>query len=504
MSSLERIGKWMLAIVGGVGLGAAAVGLSQPGEPANESVPAAPSPQDLSLAFRHVAEHSLPAVVAIDTLGSTSDTDMGEGSPHDEDFFRRFFEENPGFAPEFQDEFGDLAPEQANGSGFIIDASGIIMTNSHVVEGAESVTVRLWDGREYRATSWDYDPRSDVAIIRIEADGPLPVLPLGDSDQMQIGDWVLAMGNPFNVGTTVTAGIVSAVGRGPGVNEREDYLQTDAAINPGNSGGPLVNLNGEVVGINTSIYTQSGGYDGICWSIPINMADWSARQLIAHGYVRRSYLGVSLQELDGSLRDTFGVPLGEGALVAQVIANTPADNAGLQAGDVIVSVDDQIISDRNHLQETIERIEPGTTITCGILRNGESIDIEVALEEMPSDFTPAMQRARPHEDEEEEPSEGRNYQELGFEVTDITGDVAEQFGLPDGAEGVVITSVELDSPAGTAGLTPGDIVLKVGQQEVATVEEFDAAMQDTPADRGILLHIQQGAATRFMILKPGE
>ncbi len=506
MSSLVKIGKWMFAVVAGVGLGAAAVALSQPGDLALETVPAAPSPQDLSMAFRHVAEHSLPAIVAIDTVGSAG-TNGGQG-PHDEEFFRRFFEENPGQAPEMPEDFNfeDLPPEQGNGSGFIIDASGIVMTNSHVVEGAERVVVRMFDGREYEATSWDYDPRSDVAVIHIEADGELPVIPLGDSSQMQIGDWVLAMGNPFNVGTTVTAGIISAIGRGPGINEREDYLQTDAAINPGNSGGPLVSLNGEVVGINTAISTQSGGYDGVGFSIPINMARWAADQLIEHGYVRRSYLGVALQELDGALRGHFGVPLGQGALVGQVIPNTPADAAGLEAGDVILSIDGNVINGRAHLQEIVERIEPGTTVTCGILRDGGNMDIEISLEEMPSDFTPAMQRRRPATPEEEEPEteEAMSYQQYGFEVSDITDDVVEQFELPDNVEGVVVVSVEADTPAGDAGLTAGDIITKVGQQDVSSAEEFDAAVQEMQPGKGLLLQVQRGEASRFVILKTEE
>jgi serine protease Do len=493
----------MFAVVGGIGLGAGAVALSQPGDVETVSVPAAPSPQDLSLAFRHVAEQSLPAIVAIDTMGSSSN---GEQGPHDQEFFRRFFEENPGLAPEMPEDFNfeDLPPEQGNGSGFIIDPEGVVLTNSHVVEGAQKVVVRMFDGREYEATSWDYDPRSDVAVIHIEADGDLPVVPLGDSSEMEIGDWVLAMGNPFNVGTTVTAGIISAVGRGPGINEREDYLQTDAAINPGNSGGPLVNLNGEVVGINTAISTQSGGYDGVGFSIPINMAQWAARQLIEHGYVRRSYLGVSLQELNGTLRGAFGVPLGQGALVGQVLPNTPAEAAGLEAGDVILSVDGQEISGRSHLQETIERIEPGTTITCDVLRDGGNVEVAIALEEMPSDFTPAMQRrSQTSPESEEPPQEELAYSEFGFEVADIGEETIRQFELPEGAAGVIVVAVEGGTPASNAGLEPGDVISRVGRQEVATAEEFDAAMENAP-DKGVVLHVQRGETARFVILKPEE
>ncbi len=505
MNTLEKLGKWVFAVVGGIGLGAAAVALSQPGDVAFDDVPAAPSPQDLSMAFRYVAEHSLPAIVAIDTVGSSD----GESprSPHDEDFFRRFFEENPGLAPESPEDFDNFPPQEGTGSGFIIDPSGIIMTNGHVVEGAEDIVVRLYDGREFEAVSWAYDLRADVAIVRIEADGPLPVIALGDSSEMFIGDWVLAMGNPFDVGTTVTAGIISATGRGPGINEREDYLQTDAAINPGNSGGPLVSLTGEVIGVNTAISTQSGGYDGVGFSIPINMARWAAEQLIEHGHVRRSYLGVGLQELDGSLREDFGVPLGQGALVGQVFPNTPADAANLLPGDVVVRVDDVVVNSRGHLQEIVERVEPGTTVTCGVIRDGNAIAVEVTLEEMPSDFTPALQRGqRPGTESEPEPEPEpeveRIYEEYGFEISDIDADISEQFTLPDDVEGVVVTSVDASSPAGEAGLQPGDVISRVGQTEISSVDEFTEAVSGSRAGRGLLLHVQSGENSRFMTLKP--
>jgi serine protease Do len=288
------------------------------------------TPDDLSLAFRDVAGRVLPAVVWIETHATahheTADTEDGEETPNpSEELFKRFFGDDPRFK-DFEFPNVPQVPTEGHGSGFIIDSSGIILTNAHVVEGADKVIVHLHDGSEVRAESVTADARSDVAIIRIPVESPLAVVPLGNSDLMQVGDWVLAAGNPFDVGVTVTAGIISATGRGPGINERENYLQTDAAINPGNSGGPLVNLNGEVVGINTAISTSSGGYDGVGFAVPVNMARWVAEQLIDGGTVQRAYLGVALEELTNDLRQAFKVPLGKSAGAA-CDADTPAAKA---------------------------------------------------------------------------------------------------------------------------------------------------------------------------------
>lgn len=295
MREPQRSSFWVLTAVAGVCLGAAAVALSQPGDKQPQTREMATA-ENLSVAFRDVAKRVLPAVVSIETRTKAVEVSTNEELPFDDELFQQFF----GNRPELREMFRNrrIPPREGKGSGFIIDASGIVLTNSHVVEDADRIVVRLHDGREIEARSWASDARSDVAIVRIEAEHPLPAVPLGNSDQSEIGDWVLALGNPFDIGVTVTAGIISAKGRATGINERENYLQTDAAINPGNSGGPLVNLAGEVVGINTAISTRSGGYDGVGFAIPVNMARWVAEQLVEEGRVRPGLSGRGIAGTD--------------------------------------------------------------------------------------------------------------------------------------------------------------------------------------------------------------
>jgi serine protease Do len=511
--SARRIGLWLLTLAAGTGLGAAAISWSQPVAP-GLAVPPARTPDDLSLAFRDVASRVLPAVVWIETHatahhetaeGDKEEKDGGRnGAPNPgEDLFRRFFGDDPRFK-DFQFPNMPDVPTEGHGSGFIIDASGIILTNSHVVEGADKLIVHFHDGSEQRAESWVSDARSDVAIVRIKTEASLPVLPLGDSDLMQVGDWVLAAGNPFDVGVTVTAGIISATGRGPGINERENYLQTDAAINPGNSGGPLVNLNGEVVGINTAISTSSGGYDGVGFAIPVNMARWVSDQLIKDGAVRRAYLGVALDELTNDLRRAFDVPLGQGALVVQVNPNTPALKAGLQAGDIILEMAGQKITDRGHLQGIVEALEIGKEFPMLILREGKNETINITVEQMPENYTAAMRRGKaPPEDEapKEEKKSAPEFDALGLQVQEVDDDLRKQLQLGDDVAGIVVTSVKDGSPAAGAGLQSGDIIEKVAAIKVSTPEEFHTAVDKLSLDKGVALLVTRGMASRFVVLR---
>ncbi len=305
--------------------------------------------RSLSAAFRQVSKSAVPAIVSIDTERKArvieADEDgpqtFGDAFPFDGDSpFGELFRNDPRLREMFKNRGPRREPgSRGQGSGFVIDPSGIIMTNNHVVEGADKVTVRMSDGRVFTATDFKGDPKSDVAIVRIKADAPLATLPLGDSDRTEVGEWVLAVGSPFGLDLTVTAGIVSAKGRGPKITEREDFIQTDAAINPGNSGGPLLNLNGEVIGMNTAISTRSGGYDGVGFAVPVNMARWAANQLVEHGTVRRAYLGVAIQPVDAELAGQFGVPINGGAVVTQVMDGSPAEGAKLQPGDVVIRLD---------------------------------------------------------------------------------------------------------------------------------------------------------------------
>ena len=408
---------WLMAAMGGICLGAAGVGLSQPGSAAPVlTPPPAHSPDDLSTAFREIAQRVLPSVVSIATETKPQSVTMDDDEQGTQfqfqvpegpegDMFRRFFGDNPDMEQFFNRRMphGNMQrfiPRQRGaGSGFIVDSSGIILTNSHVVDGADRVTVKLHDGREIEAESWNADPRSDVAIVRIKTGEDLPALTLGDSDQMQVGDWVLALGNPFNVGTTMTAGIISATGRGPGINEREEYLQTDAAINPGNSGGPLVNLYGDVVGINTAISSRSGGYEGVGFAIPSKNARWVTEQLIAKGEVNRSYLGVALKEMTGEMRKVLNAPRGQGALISDVRPGGPAEKAKLQPADVILEFAGRTIRDRDDLMDAIERSAPGRAYDMTLLRDGKQVHVSVSSSRCRpitrrrcNDFTPRSRR----------------------------------------------------------------------------------------------------------------
>ncbi|MEI7782675.1 MAG: trypsin-like peptidase domain-containing protein, partial [Planctomycetota bacterium] len=317
----------------------------------------------LSKAFRHAAEHASPSVVVVrsetkarkapdrgpDRRGGGGENPF-KGTPF-EDFFRDGIPEGFDF---HGGGAGGMPPRSGVGSGVIVDATGIVLTNNHVVEGADVVTVELPDGREFKATEIKTDPESDLAVVRLENAKDLPTAKLGDSDKLDIGDWVIAIGNPFELETTVSAGIISGKGRELGGIRRAKFLQTDAAINPGNSGGPLVNLAGEVIGINTAIASNSGGYQGIGFAIPINLAKWVSEQLIAKGAVERGYLGVSISPLDKNMAGKLGIGDKKGALVTEVMSGTPAADAGVQELDVITGFDDQAVDGPRSLQEVVE------------------------------------------------------------------------------------------------------------------------------------------------------
>ncbi|HWL10793.1 MAG TPA: Do family serine endopeptidase [Planctomicrobium sp.] len=506
----------LLAAVGGLCLGAAAVGVSQHNAPVTALAPApARTPEDLSIAFREVAKQVLPAVVSISTetkpahVTESASSRGNRGGQPQEEMMRRFFGDDPRFEQFFregpQSSPRSTPKQQGSGSGFIVDSSGIVLTNSHVVEGADRVTVKLHDGREFDAESWNFDPRSDVAIVRIKTNDQLPVVVLGDSNRMDVGDWVLALGNPFNIGTTVTSGIISATGRGPGINEREDYLQTDAAINPGNSGGPLVNLYGEVVGINTAISSRSGGYDGVGFAIPSDNARWVADQLITQGEVKRSYLGVKLQELTNELRNQFNAPHGKGALVEDILPDTPASKASLQPGDIIVKFNDQPVKDRDVLVGLVERASPGRNYDLQVLRSGKEVTVPVKLEAMPSNYTAALRRARVNDKPTEQAKpEETEITKLGIDITTLNAELAEQLGLESGASGVVVKNVKDGSPAAESGLQPGDLIQRVGTTVVKSADDFRAAVNQADLSKGLLLHLKRGSNSAFIVIKNVE
>jgi len=440
-------------------------------------------------AFRSVAKKVSPAVVFIQVEKEDAEpspfASPFEG-PGDE-FLRRFFGEPPQLrqprrAPQKHREVGQ-------GSGFIISPDGYILTNNHVVDDADKVRVKMQDGREYTAKTVGTDPPSDLAVIKID-ESDLPFLRLGDSDQLEVGDWVLAVGNPFGLSHTLTAGIVSAKGRnGIGLSDYENFIQTDAAINPGNSGGPLVNLDGEVVGINTAIFSRSGGYMGIGFAIPVNMAKQIRDQLIAHGEVTRGQLGVYIQDLTRELADSFGLENVQGALVAQVMEDSPAEKAGLKRGDVIQRLDDQAVGKVADLRNRIAMTPPGTKVRLTVLRDGKPRQLTVTIGKLDSEKGSAAA------------AEGE-VPRLGLSLQALTPELAERLGY-QGEKGVLVGAVEPGSLAGQAGIERGDLIQEIDRQAVASPEQARKILGQAKAQSHLLL-IRHGEATRYVALKVEE
>ncbi|WP_321368219.1 DegQ family serine endoprotease [uncultured Desulfuromusa sp.] len=439
-------------------------------------------------AFRSVAKKVSPAVVFIKVEKEVTQQGMTgnpfEGSPFGDEFLRRFFGQIP------QHKSPEQMPKRRSsgqGSGFIISADGYIMTNNHVVSDADKVSVQLLDGREFEAKIIGTDPPSDVALIKIDAKEELPFLTLGNSDLMEVGDWVLAFGNPFGLSHTLTAGIVSAKGRsGIGLNDFENFIQTDAAINPGNSGGPLVNLDGEVVGMNSAIFSRSGGYMGIGFAIPINMAADIHQQLVEHGSVTRGRLGVLIQDLTKELAESFEIDQRDGILIAQVMENSAAAKAGLKQGDVILKLDgskvDKVATFRNQIAMT----RPGTEVEFQVLRDGKKKKIKATIGVMEAD-------------DEGHPISSDSLPELGMKLQRLTPELAAQFGYED-TNGVLVTAVESGSIAERAGIRRGHLIEEVNRNEVITPEQVKAAIKNSNKTT-VLLLVRQGEASRYLALK---
>lgn len=469
----------------------------------------------LSTAFRETAGRVLPSVVMIQNLPALVEQPTGdkpsverdmqgsplgdlEGTPFGDMFrdhpeLRHFFKEMPS-VPKFRAE--------GMGSGVIIDPSGVILTNNHVVSGGGRIVVRLHDGREYDAVEVKADQRTDLAIVRIKGAGELTAATLGDSDSVQVGDWVLALGQPFGLEGTVTAGIISAKGRGLGITDRENFLQTDAAINPGNSGGPLVNLDGHVVGINTAISSRSGGYQGVGFAVPVNLAKWVAHQLMDTGSVRRAYLGVAIQPVSQKLAQQFGVKVHEGVLVTDIFPNTPGAEAGLKPGDVIVEFDGVKVAQPLELQGVVERAAIGGKHEMTVVRDGKRVELKVTGRQQPDNF--GLVRSRmggPAGQGEKAPNE--RIEKLGIEVETLTAEVAEKLGV-QAPKGVVITQVQPNSLADQAGLEAGMVITQVNRQDVKTADEFNKALDKSTLDKGVLILIRTSQGSRFIVLQAGK
>ena len=454
----------------------------------------------LSTAFRHAAEIATPSVVVVRSEVKPKRVRGGRpdrrGNPFEGTPFEGMFPEGLPEGFEFNVPEGRAPGRAGVGSGVIVSEDGLVITNNHVVEGADEVIVELSDGREFRAAEIKTDPESDLAVVKLADARGLPVAKLGDSDKLSIGDWVIAIGNPFELETTVSAGIISGKGRELGSIRRAQFLQTDAAINPGNSGGPLVNLAGEVVGINTAIASNSGGYQGIGFAIPANLAKWVTGQLIDKGTVERAFIGVQMGPLDRRMAEKLGVKDRAGVLVNDVVPDSPAAAAGVQPLDVITGFDDQPITGTRALQELVERSDIGRAHKLTVFRDGKPLTLRVNVKPLPTDLAgrgPARAEAGAESAEETFYSE-----EFGLEVRD-KGSVAED-AYADVA-GVLVDRVDEDGPAAEAGIGPGMLVRKVGRAPVESVADFAAAVEGQSAADGIVLQIRTPSGNRVVLLK---
>lgn len=437
-------------------------------------------------AFSRVVKDVKPAVVHI-AVTSTVETNSEYEQFFNHPFFERFF------GPEyrFQDPQRRKRQQQGAGSGFIIDREGHILTNNHVVEKADKITVTLNDNSEVEATLIGTDPKSDVALIKIDVDHDLPVVELGDSAALEVGEWVIAIGNPFGLSQTVTVGVVSATGRSRvGINEYENFIQTDAAINPGNSGGPLLNIHGQVVGINSALYSRTGGYMGIGFAIPINMAKFINEQLMDNGKVTRGYLGVGIQDVDEALAESFGLEKAGGVLITDVQDDTPASKAGVKSQDVLVKLNGIDLQDTQDLRNRIAQTIPGTTVVLDIVRDGKPVELKVKIGEQPDDFGIAAQGS----------SDQNPLSPFGLVVQELTADLAEQLGYK-GRQGLVISEVEPGSAAAEIGLKSGFLIEEVQKVRVTSLEELRQVMEQSGASERVLLRVRVGQNSRYVVLK---
>ena len=491
-----------LALVAAVGLGAA---IERSGATANSAPEVNPTTlrhaEQLSEAFHNAAAIAMPSVVTIRSKSKAQPVANTRGGvPQGENPFKGTpFEDmlkDRGF--DFHGQMPNMPRREGMGSGVIINSSGLVLTNNHVVEGADEVVVHLADGREFKADDIKTDPETDMAVIRIHGAGSLPAAKLGDSDMLRIGDWVIAIGNPFELEQTVSAGIISGQGRELSSIRRAKFLQTDAAINPGNSGGPLVNLKGEVVGINTAIASNNGSFNGIGFAVPSNLAKWVTGHLIAKGSVQRAYLGVGISDLTSDLAEKLGAKE-DGVLVTQVHPETPAAEAGFKPGDVVTSFDGQKVAGPRELQEMVERVPLDSKREVEVLRQGSTVKLTVTAKALPADTLQADSPSRPSGRQPAEPG-SHSVEDMGIELSDLTADQASAMKLEQG--GVMITNVDENKPAFEAGLRRGMVILMAGQQEVKGVASFKAAMDGQSVKDKVLLYVQvRPGQNAFVVVK---
>jgi serine protease Do len=447
--------------------------------------------------FTDVAKAVTPAVVNITTvIGEKIAGRDGEGELRDrmEEFFGG---PNGPSGPKFRGPQGPMDPRGprgfrggGQGSGVIVSPEGYVLTNNHVIDGAREVTVTLPDKREFQGKIVGTDPKTDLAVVKIDGKS-LPTIPWGDASKLQVGEYVLAVGNPFGLNSTVTLGIVSALGRGRmGITQYEDFIQTDAAINPGNSGGALVNTRGELVGINTAIFSQSGGYQGVGFAVPTSMGQPIYESLLKHGKVVRGYLGVGIQDLNQDLAKSFRLKDGKGALVTDVKEDSPADHAGLQQGDVITSYQGSPVEDAVALQRMVTKTTVGSKVPMTVMRDGREKDLAVTIGEQAGESKIAKAEG-----------DDKEYAFAGVAVQDLDRDTAKELGMKGKTQGVVVTSVEPDSGADKAGLMPGDVIREINRQPVKSVKEFEKISSAVKKGENVLMLINRRGASLFLSAK---
>lgn len=440
--------------------------------------------------FTGLVEQASPAVVNITVTtfgnrgnsgGSNNDAPQQEEVP---EIFRRFFDLPEGMPRNRPDRVG-------GGSGFIVESDGYIITNHHVIDGADQIIVRLSDRREFEAELIGSDEQSDIALLKIDSDD-LPTLPLGDSDDLRVGEWVMAIGSPFALEQTVTQGIVSAKGRSNGQQQYVPFIQTDVAINRGNSGGPLLNLDGQVVGVNSWIFSNSGSYIGLSFSIPAEVASSTVRQLRETGRVSRGLLGVNIGPLNRELAEAFGLDRTAGALVSSVQPGSAADRAGIQEGDVILRLNEEPIEVWTDLPPLVGATPPGTEVELLINRNGEQQRVDATIASLePGDLAAVDQ----------ETTEDVFTNILGIAVESISSELRQQLGDPEG--GVIVSSVESDA-AYRAGLRRGDVILRINNRPVEGLRDFEDIVEDLDMDKAVALLVQRDGINSFLAYRPEE
>ncbi len=438
--------------------------------------------------FAPIVKKVAPGVVKIETTTTIQNTSIQQWPGFDDPFWRRFFGNQFGqvFPPH---QFGPLR-QHGLGSGVIVTSDGYILTNNHVVDGATEVKITLQDGREFTAKVIGRDPKSDIAVVKVDAKD-LPIVPMADSEKVQVGDVVLAIGNPFGVGQTVTEGIVSAKDRGNmGIEDYEDFIQTDAAINPGNSGGALVDVDGRLIGINTAILSRSGGSQGVGFAIPSDLARNVMESLIQYGHVTRGYLGVMIQDVTPTLAKEFKLKEPAGALVGDVVPNAPAAKAGFKDGDVVLDFNHHKVTDSRQLKLTVAETKPGSTVPVTIWREGSTKTLDVTVKQLPGTEQLAQ-------------TNSNNSQDTGtlngVAVSDLDRQARQQYNVPDSVKGAVITEVKPDSASAEAGLKPGDVIEEINRNPVKNAEDAVRLTENTK-DKHTLVRVWENGGSHYVVV----